>query len=97
MKAAHPGIKVQLEADTLDAGGDDFLDSARRGHDPARQHAPAVLREAVALAQGRVFLEASGGITLETIKEVAATGVDAISSGALTHSVRALDLSLELE
>ena len=58
---------------------------------------PAKLREAVALAKGRVFLEASGGITLENIRDAAATGVDAISVGALTHSVRSLDLSLELE
>jgi nicotinate-nucleotide pyrophosphorylase (carboxylating) len=48
------------------------------------------------LAQGSgVKLEASGGITLERLPEIAATGVDFISSGALTHSVKALDLSLD--
>jgi nicotinate-nucleotide pyrophosphorylase (carboxylating) len=50
----------------------------------------------VQINEGRVFLEASGGITLDTIKDVAATGVDAISVGALTHSSKAVDLSLEV-
>lgn len=46
---------------------------------------------------GRTLTEASGGITLENVAEIAATGVDLISVGALTHSVKALDVSLELE
>jgi nicotinate-nucleotide pyrophosphorylase (carboxylating) len=54
------------------------------------------MREAVMLIGGRLEVEASGGITLETVRPVAETGVDFISVGALTHSVRALDLSLEL-
>jgi nicotinate-nucleotide pyrophosphorylase (carboxylating) len=45
---------------------------------------------------GKVPLEASGGVTLETVAAIAATGVDYISVGALTHSARALDLSLEI-
>lgn len=54
------------------------------------------LREAVARTNGRVPLEASGGITLETIRAVAETGVDRISVGALTHSVTALDISMRV-
>jgi nicotinate-nucleotide pyrophosphorylase (carboxylating) len=54
------------------------------------------LREAVALAGGRARLEASGGVDLQTIRAVAETGVDEISVGALTHSARSLDVSLEL-
>jgi nicotinate-nucleotide pyrophosphorylase (carboxylating) len=54
------------------------------------------LREAVALCRGRALTEASGGITPETAREVAQTGVDMISLGFLTHSVRNLDLSLEI-
>ena len=54
------------------------------------------MREAVALIQHRVEVEASGGITLESVRAVAETGVDLISVGALSHSVRALDISLEL-
>ncbi|MGO3022889.1 MAG: carboxylating nicotinate-nucleotide diphosphorylase [Brevibacterium sp.] len=56
----------------------------------------AQLREGVELVGGRAVVEASGNVTLETIPEIAATGVDVISSGALTHSVRAIDLGLDL-
>ncbi len=55
------------------------------------------MRQAVALTAGRVELEASGGITLDTVAAVAQTGVDYISVGALTHSAPALDISLDLE
>ena len=55
------------------------------------------MREAVALVVGRARLEASGGITLERVAEIAATGVDAISSGALTHSAPALDVALDID
>ncbi len=54
------------------------------------------MAQAVKLAKGRAITEASGGINLETVRAVAATGVDLISVGALTHSVRALDISLDL-
>ena len=56
----------------------------------------AQLRDAVALAGGRARLEASGGVNLDTIRAIAETGVDEISVGALTHSARSLDVSLEL-
>lgn len=55
------------------------------------------LREAVAFIDGRAIIEASGGVTLDTVAEIAMTGVDLISVGALTHSVRSLDLGLDLE
>jgi nicotinate-nucleotide pyrophosphorylase (carboxylating) len=58
---------------------------------------PAELRAAVQRAGGSVPLEASGGITLENVREVAETGVDRISIGALTHSVRVLDISMRME
>jgi nicotinate-nucleotide pyrophosphorylase (carboxylating) len=54
------------------------------------------MREAVSIAGGRAPLEASGNVTLATVNAIAATGVDYISSGALTHSVKALDISLTL-
>jgi nicotinate-nucleotide pyrophosphorylase (carboxylating) len=57
---------------------------------------PDEMRKAVELIAHRVDVEASGGITLENVRAVAETGVDFISVGALTHSVRALDISLEL-
>jgi len=55
----------------------------------------AQMRQAVEVAAGRTPLEASGNVTLQNIRQVAETGVDYISSGALTHSVKALDLSLD--
>jgi len=58
---------------------------------------PGGLREAVRRAGGRVFLEVSGGVRPEDIPRIAALGVDRISIGALTHSVRAVDLALEIE
>jgi nicotinate-nucleotide pyrophosphorylase (carboxylating) len=58
---------------------------------------PDQLREAVARTRGRVPLEASGGITLDTVRAVAETGVERISVGALTHSVTALDISMRVK
>ncbi len=58
---------------------------------------PAEMREAVAMVGGRAKLEASGGITIERVAEIAATGVDAISVGALTHSAPALDVALDID
>jgi len=55
------------------------------------------LRQAVRLCRGRIPLEASGGVTVDTVADVAATGVDYISVGAITHSAQALDISLEIE
>lgn len=57
----------------------------------------ADMREAVQFTGGRALLEASGGVTLETIREIAETGVDLISVGALTHSAPALDISLDFD
>jgi nicotinate-nucleotide pyrophosphorylase (carboxylating) len=54
------------------------------------------LREGVALIAGRALVEASGNVTLDTVGDIARTGVDIISSGALTHSVRSLDLGLDV-
>ncbi len=86
-------IEVEVEdlaqlAEALDAGADIVL----------LDNMPLeMLREAVAMARGRAVTEASGGITLDTVRRVAETGVDVISVGALTHSAPALDVSLELE
>jgi nicotinate-nucleotide pyrophosphorylase (carboxylating) len=58
---------------------------------------PATLREAVKLVAGRLVLEASGGVTLESAAAVAETGVDYLSSGAITHSSPSLDVGLDIE
>jgi len=90
------GVRVELEADTIDQvrgflklGGVDviLLDNMTDEQ----------LRECVALGAGKMQFEASGGVTLDTIGRIAATGVDFISVGALTHSARAIDFSLDLE
>jgi nicotinate-nucleotide pyrophosphorylase (carboxylating) len=90
-----PDAWIEVECDTLDqvsAAVDAKADELLLDNMP-----PAMLTEAVALVAGRCKTEASGGINLETIREVAGTGVDAISVGALTHSAPAIDLSLEIE
>ena len=56
-----------------------------------------LMREAMELVDGRAIIEASGGITIDSVREVAETGVDLISIGSLTHSSNALDISLDLE
>ncbi len=96
VRLERPEVKVQLEAATLDQLAD-FL--TLRGVDMILLDNMSVetMRTAVAATHGRVFLEASGGITLTTINEVASTGVNAISVGALTHSSKAVDLSLDVE
>ena len=58
---------------------------------------PDQLREGVAIVAGRALVEASGGVNLDTVAEISRTGVDLISVGALTHSVRSLDLGLDIE
>jgi nicotinate-nucleotide pyrophosphorylase (carboxylating) len=55
-----------------------------------------LMREAVRITAGRVPLEASGGISADAVREVAETGVDLISVGALTHSAAALDISMDI-
>ncbi len=93
--AASDGVMVEVECATLeevrqvlDVGVSRIL---------LDNMSTADLREAVELAGGRAELEASGGITLDNVREVAETGVDYISVGALTHSAPALDVSLLLE
>lgn len=88
-----PMVKVEVEVDTLDQ-----LDEALAlGFDAILldNMSVAVMRQAVEITRGRAKLEASGGITPERVRAIAETGVDFISSGALTHSVRSLDLGMD--
>lgn len=93
-KAIPHTLKLEVEVDRIDqiepalTGGADIilLDNMD----------PRTLREAVDLIAGRALTEASGGITLEGVRGVARSGVDLISIGALTHSVRALDIGLDV-
>jgi nicotinate-nucleotide pyrophosphorylase (carboxylating) len=91
----YPSLKVEVEADTLaqvaqaaDAGADIIL---------LDNMPPKMLRAAVKLVAGRALTEASGGVNLKTVGAIAATGVDYISVGAITHSARAVDIGLDFE
>ena len=94
-RAKAAGLEgVQVECDTIDqvkeaieAGADRLL---------LDNMAPDLLRHAVAVADGRVPLEASGGVTLETIRAIAETGVDFVSAGAITMAAPAVDIGLDL-
>jgi nicotinate-nucleotide pyrophosphorylase (carboxylating) len=92
-KSANTGLQVQVEVDrigqiepALAAGADRLL---------LDNMPPTVLGEAVALVAGRVPLEASGGVTLDTIRAIAETGVDYISVGRITQSAPAVDIGLD--
>jgi nicotinate-nucleotide pyrophosphorylase (carboxylating) len=88
-------LRIEVEVETLEqldeaiaAGADAvLLDNME----------PTMMAEAVGRAGGRLLLEASGGVNLDNVREIAGTGVDLISVGALTHSARAVDISMEVE
>jgi len=94
VRAAYPGLRVEVEVtdldqlrELLDAGCTEILLDNMSSEQMA---------EAVRLTAGRATLEASGGLTVERAREVALTGVDFISVGALTHSVKVFDIGLDL-
>ena len=87
-------LRVEIEVESieeareaLEAGADVIL---------LDNMSPEEMRQVVTMTEGKRLLEASGGINLETVRAVAETGVDLISVGALTHSVMAMDISLDL-
>jgi nicotinate-nucleotide pyrophosphorylase (carboxylating) len=93
--AAGHMMRIEVEVDTLAQldealalGVDAILLDNMSGEE---------LREAVTRTGGRALLEASGGVSLQTVRAIAATGVDLISAGALTHSARCLDVALDFE
>jgi nicotinate-nucleotide pyrophosphorylase (carboxylating) len=86
-------LKIEIETRTLDEVNQ-VLEIGGVHRIMLDNFSPTLLKEAVALINGRFETEASGGITLETLRDYAETGVDFISSGALTHSIKALDLSM---
>ena len=89
------GHTVKLEIEVQDLSGMEEAINAGADIVMLDNMSVAQVREAVVLNDHRVVLEASGGVTLETLKELAETGVDVISSGALTHSARALDIHMK--
>ena len=94
-REASPELKIEVEADTVDqaqtaavAGADIILLDNMNCDE---------LREAIRRIDGRARIEASGGVTLETVREIAETGVDFISVGALTHSASSVDIALDID
>ncbi len=92
-QVAHT-IRIEVECDTLDqvreavdAGADIILFD---------NMTPDEMRQGVEICRGRALTEASGGITIDNVREVAEAGVDLLSSGSITHSTKALDISLEV-
>jgi nicotinate-nucleotide pyrophosphorylase (carboxylating) len=93
---AHAGhmVKLEVEVDSLDQLGEAL--EAQPDIVMLDNFALSDLEQAVALAAGRVVLEASGGVTLESVRAIARTGVDLISVGAPTHSAPVLDIGLDV-
>jgi nicotinate-nucleotide pyrophosphorylase (carboxylating) len=95
LRQERPGIRIEVEAERLEQVRS-FLEIDGIDIILLDNMEPTEMREAVAAGKGKVKFEASGGITLKNVRRIAATGVDYISVGALTHSARGIDLSLEL-
>ena len=95
LRKERPGIRIEVEADRLDQVRT-FLDVEGIDVILLDNMEPTEMREAVATGKGKVKFEASGGINLKNVQRIAASGVDYITVGALTHSARGIDLSLEL-
>jgi nicotinate-nucleotide pyrophosphorylase (carboxylating) len=94
-KSAHHLLKIEVETKTLDEVREAI---AAQADIIMLDNMPIeMMREAVRLIAGRALVEASGNITLESIRAVAETGVDAISSGSLTHSAPAADISMKIK
>lgn len=89
-------VKIEIEVDTLDQFHE-VLDSGKADVVLLDNFTLPDLAEAAALAEGKILTEASGGVNLSNVRKVAETGVDYISSGALTHSAAALDIGLDID
>jgi nicotinate-nucleotide pyrophosphorylase (carboxylating) len=95
LRQERPDVRIEVEADRLQQVRN-FLQIDDIDLILLDNMKPAQIREAIALGKNKVKFEASGDVTLKNIRQIAATGVDYISIGALTHSARAIDLSLEM-
>src|SRR5207249_3286052 len=91
----RPNVRIEVEADDLEQVRH-FVEIQGIDVVLLDNMAPAQIREAVALKRDNVEFEASGGITLKNVNRIAATGVDYISVGSLTHGARAIDIGLEM-
>src|SRR6185295_12745003 len=92
---APKGVKIEVECDCVKQ----VVDAVEAGADIVLLDNMSIdqLSESVDVGRGRAILEASGGVTLSTVRSIAETGVDWISVGALTHSAKSLDLALDFD
>ena len=95
LREERPNIRIEVEADDLEQVRG-FIEVEGIDVILLDNMTPAQIREAVALRKDKIEFEASGAITLKNVRRIAATGVDYISIGSLTHSPRAIDISLEM-
>jgi len=95
LRKERPNIRIEVEADDLEQARA-FVEIEGIDVILLDNMVPAQIREALALRRNNIKFEASGGITLKSVRRIAATGVDYISIGALTNSARAVDLGLEM-
>ena len=95
LREERPNIRIEVEADDLEQVRG-FIEVEGIDVILLDNMTPAQIREAVALRKDKIEFEASGAITLKNVRRIAATGVDYISVGSLTHSPRAIDISLEM-
>lgn len=88
-------VKIEVETQTLDQ----VEEAIRAGADIIMldNMSPSLMEQAVKIIDGKALIEASGNVTLDNIQEVAASGVDIISVGAITHSIKAMDISMKFE
>jgi len=94
-KKVHPLLKIEVEVKTLDEVREAMAAGATMlllDNMP-----PNLMKQAVSIVSGRVLVEASGNVTLDTVKAIGETGVDFISSGSLTHSAPAADISMKIK
>ena len=94
-RQAYPDLEIEVETDTLE----EVREAAESGAEYIMldNMSDEMMAEAVKIVNGRAKLEASGGITIERLPRIGKLGVDFVSSGALTHSVRSMDISLDIE
>lgn len=97
VKEANPDVKIEIEVDTLEQlqevmKFEDIVDFVLLDNMP-----PAQLKDALQIIRGKIFSEASGGVNMDTVVGIAESGVDYISIGALTHSVKVFDIGLDSE
>jgi nicotinate-nucleotide pyrophosphorylase (carboxylating) len=95
LREERPNIRIEVEAADLEQVRA-FLEIPGIDVILLDNMAPAQIREAVALRRNNIEFEASGGVTLKNVNRIAATGVDSISVGSLTHGARAIDIGLEM-